>query len=314
MPSGLKILGVPLLVLLILCILIYGLIPTHPDFIKSKTVKVNFPALSRLMKDESRWKDWWPQKHKNNMEGFVFKGKTFLVSDQMLQTVGISIRSDEGMVESRLHYLPIGGDSVTLSWEAEKYMSYNPLKRIHEYLRFKSLSRDIERLLDTLVDFTTATENLYGYRIREEKVLDSILISTSAITSEYPTTDLVYSLLDTLYGYAARHKANETGYPMLNISTSDTGTFHTRVAIPVNRKLKDSGNIAYKWMLGGGNILVLEVIGGQHAVKRAQDALEFYVQDYRRITPAIPFQSLITNRRKEPDSSRWITRLFYPVM
>jgi hypothetical protein len=39
-----------------------------------------------------------------------------------------------------------------------------------------------------------------------------------------------------------------------------------------------------------------------------------YKDDYQRVSPAIPFYSLITDRLKEPDSSKWITKIYFPVM
>jgi hypothetical protein len=67
-------------------------------------------------------------------------------------------------------------------------------------------------------------------------------------------------------------------------------------------------------MPGGGNMLVTEVKGGQIEVNKASVQLLNYISDYNRTAPAIPFESLVTDRRKEPDSSKWITRIYYPVM
>jgi hypothetical protein len=106
----------------------------------------------------------------------------------------------------------------------------------------------------------------------------------------------------------------ETGFPMLNIYKTDSVNYLTRVAIPVDKKLPSSGNISYKWMLGGGNILVTDVRGGPFSIDSAFQQLEYYVHDYNRTSPAIPFQSLVTDRSKVPDTTKWITRLYYPVM
>jgi hypothetical protein len=38
------------------------------------------------------------------------------------------------------------------------------------------------------------------------------------------------------------------------------------------------------------------------------------VQDHQRVAPAIPFQSLVTDRTKQPDTSKWVTRLYWPIM
>jgi hypothetical protein len=101
---------------------------------------------------------------------------------------------------------------------------------------------------------------------------------------------------------------------MLHITTSDSLQFTTRVAIPVNKKLPGSGSISYRWMLGGGNILVTEVKGGPYSIRQAFRQLEYYVVDHRRIAPAIPYESLVTDRRSQKDTAQWVTRIYYPVM
>ena len=62
-----------------------------------------------------------------------------------------------------------------------------------------------------------------------------------------------------------------------------------------------------------GKILVTEVKGGPHAIQVAYAQYEKYLQDYHRISPAIPFESLITERIAEPDTGKWVTRIYYPV-
>ena len=67
-------------------------------------------------------------------------------------------------------------------------------------------------------------------------------------------------------------------------------------------------------MLGGGNILITEVKGDNKEIQKAYTQIQHYISDYKRIAPAIPFESLVTDRRKQPDSSQWVTKIYYPVM
>jgi hypothetical protein len=64
----------------------------------------------------------------------------------------------------------------------------------------------------------------------------------------------------------------------------------------------------------GGNILTGEVTGGQKQIEEADRQMQLYIMDYQRSIIAIPFQMLITDRTKEPDSTKWITRIYYPVV
>ena len=121
-------------------------------------------------------------------------------------------------------------------------------------------------------------------------------------------------MLDKLKNYSTKQGAKQSGHPMLNVYTVDSISFLVKVALPVNKKLKDEGSIKYKWMLGGGKILISDVTGETSKVDHAIKQLEYYLLDYNRVAPAIPFMSLITDRSKELDSTKWITRIYYPVM
>ena len=103
-------------------------------------------------------------------------------------------------------------------------------------------------------EFFSDNANIYGTSIKQELVVDSILISTNAISLGYPNTLFISNLIDKLKSYVRSQSAKETGYPMLNVSTADSIHFLTKVAIPVNKRLKDSGSISYRRMLGGGKI------------------------------------------------------------
>jgi hypothetical protein len=46
----------------------------------------------------------------------------------------------------------------------------------------------------------------------------------------------------------------------------------------------------------------------------AEKQLENFQKDNRKIVMAMPFQQLVTNRMKEQDTLKWVTRIFLPVM
>jgi hypothetical protein len=50
-----------------------------------------------------------------------------------------------------------------------------------------------------------------------------------------------------------------------------------------------------------------------HTVNNAWHQVQLYLRDNQEVAMAMPFEYLVTNRRQEPDTSKWITRLFVPV-
>lgn len=62
-----------------------------------------------------------------------------------------------------------------------------------------------------------------------------------------------------------------------------------------------------------GKILSAEIRGGTYTSKESIKRLELYMDDHKLTSPAIPFESLVTDRSKEADTARWVTKLYYPI-
>jgi hypothetical protein len=101
---------------------------------------------------------------------------------------------------------------------------------------------------------------------------------------------------------------------MLNISRTDSNAYNFMVALPINKPLSAEGEILYKQMLPKGNFEATDSIYG--GFKKLDILFASFIkmkEDYQMMSPAIPFQSLITDRRKEADTTKWITRFYYPI-
>jgi len=166
--------------------------------------------------------------------------------------------------------------------------------------------------LNTMKPFLENEENVYGIKVSHTTVKDTLLIATRDTFSSYPSSENIYSLIRSLQDYARINDARESGYPMLDIKATGNGNFQTMVALPVNKELKSHAAILHKEMVPG-NILVTEVTGGPYTVTQAFNNLQNFVTDHDMQSPAIPFQSLITDRLQQPDTTKWITRIYYPV-
>jgi hypothetical protein len=101
---------------------------------------------------------------------------------------------------------------------------------------------------------------------------------------------------------------------MLNMKQVDSSYYEVMTAIAVDRELPTTNHFAAKFMLKGGNILEAEIKGGPYTIENAFNVLEIYRSDHNYTSPAIPFQLLMTDRVKEPDTTKWITKLYYPIL
>ncbi|HVK97955.1 MAG TPA: hypothetical protein VM368_09060, partial [Flavisolibacter sp.] len=189
--------------------------------------------------------------------------------------------------------------------------SSNPLEKIGRYFAAGKIRSSFTKILEQLKSFTETSSNLYGMKINNTKVKDQFLVSIKESLNKAPANSTIYSLIEELEYYINQQNAKPTAHPMLHVDSSNT-KYEVMVAIPVNKPLQGNSRIQPKRMVLG-NILEAEVKGGPEAIKKGKIELNNYREDYDRTSPAIPYESLVTNRLQERDSSKWITRLYYPV-
>lgn len=305
------------IILLLVLAGIYFLIPDRININQQVSITVKRNGLFRLLSEEKNWVKWWPQENMDDTNGikkYGYEGNTYEISEKGVNSLSVAVKNKNSSVnKTTLIVSPQRQEQVAVEWVANIQTTNNPLKRVEQYFFARQLEKDMKVILEKMKNFYSDPENIYELNIQEVAVVDSILVSTFSIAAGYPSTTYIYNLIERLKQYIKSQAAEETGFPMLNVNTADSIKYLTRVAIPVNKKLNGTGDITYKRMLGGGNILVTEVKGGPSVINKALFQLEKYVNDYERTSPAIPFQSLVTDRNTQTDTTNWITRIYYPV-
>jgi len=296
----------------VLTSLLYVFIPGNIVVNKSLVIGNNLKGLKRALSANENWHKWWP----GTADGkdLLFSNNFYSVTDITFSSIFITIKNNQLDTKSSLTFIPVSTDSTKLDWEIQIATSLNPIKRLQAYLFTRSLQKDIPGLLTNIKQHYSSTANLYDLDIRREIVDDSTMISTFDSTRGYPSTEKIYSLIDKLRDYIGSQQAVATDSPMLNTFSRDNRIFFTRVAFPTNKTLPSTGNIVFRKMLYGGNILTAVIKGSPTKADSAIGIIENYISDYELSSPAIPFYSLVTNRLAEKDSTKWITRIYYPVM
>ena len=306
---------ISIVILLLALGAIYLFIPANLKISRTIRIEANKEALYRKLSQSAAWAEWWPgAKIPDETGAWVLDGALFQPLEQKMLSLSVLLK--EGSVETTadLTLIAIKTDSCLLNIETCIPGSNNPFSRVNNYLKAVKIKDHFATMLNAINSQYSKIPALYGYDIRKEKVVDSNLVYISATSKGLPAVEQVYRMVSKLKGYIQTQQAAETGHPMLNVFTTDSLNYQVRVAIPVNRRLPDAGEIHYKWMLGGGNILIMEVKGGPAEIKKAYTEINHYVNDYKRIAPAIPFESLVTDRSVEKDSTKWVTRIYYPVI
>lgn len=287
---------------------LYLFIPGRLKITATTTLHAALPGVSRSLYDNNSWKNFWPDK-----TTFTLGDQDYLIKGKFFNAFNIDIASDKDTLHSMLNLLFIGTDSIAVDWISEQITSSNPLTRFAQYRQAKATEKNMKRILHEMKKFMEQTKNIYGFEIKQTTVTNSALITTRRSFEKQPTVKDIDDMIRSLKKYIIENNAAEQNFPMLNILKIDSSRFEVMTAIPVDRELPLTNDFAPKFLLKGGNILEGEIKGGPDRIESALKEFENYRLDHKISTPAKPYQLLITDRMKEPDTTKWITRLYYPV-
>lgn len=299
------------LIVLVL-VVAYTLLPAEIAVHQRATIKVNSNSAYRILANQNNWAGWWPQQHTSDKveAAYAFDQYRYQLQQSFFQSFVINVHGGNRQINSTLTFMPLGIDYTIFDWKAVVQGSL--WQKIQTFFTARRIQGQMEDILDSLKAYMEKDENIYGIKVRFTKVTDTTLVATKFTTTSYPQTNEIYQYISILKAYINSQSATATNCPMLHVQQLDSNRFENQVAIPTNREVKVRGSISFKRMVRG-NILEAEVRGGPATAQQAMEQLGYFREDHQLPSPAIPFMSLVTDRSKERDTTKWITKIYYPV-
>ena len=287
---------------------VYLFIPRKIKIEAAVSLNAAVPGVLRTLANDSNWKRWWPGEIP-----FAYNKQSYFIRGHIFNVFDIGIYTDKDTINSLMELVFVKANTMTILWKAEQVSSNNPFKRFIQYNHAKETEKNMKAILQSMTAFLQKTENIYGFDIRETLVKDSVLISTRRTFDHYPDAQEVDAMIQSLKRYIVQNNAIEKNLPMLNVLKVDSSHYEAMTAIPVDKELPKTSEFAPKYLLKGGYILEAQIQGGPFTIENSLKEFENYRSDHKLTAPAIPYQLLVTDRVKETDTTKWITRLYYPV-
>jgi len=270
----------------------------------------------RYISQEENWEKWWldadGKSHKKG-EPFTFSTNEFRINKRSYNAVGIDIRQSGTDIPSFLNLISFAIDSTGAVWSCEMPSSFNPFTRVRNYLNAREIKKNMSGVMKVFSSFISKPKNVYGMTIYKTTIRDTLIVSARFTSPGYPTTAQLYGYFDTLKQSITKQKASPVGFPIMNLRKMPDGIYETQTGMPTNRLLENDGKILALRM-PPGLFLTADIRGGAYTVDEAMRQLDLFVQEYNRIKIATGFQILITDRRSEPDSTKWITKIKIPIV
>jgi len=298
------------LIMLIIIIGIYFL-PANKAIYSEASVNCTENGAGRIILNKDKWELWWPGQE-INATIYSYKNCNYKINNILVAGIDATIFNDTDSTKGILQIIGAGNDAALFQWTSTFIFSTNPVKKIVQYQRYNNIKKNVVSLIADMKKYFENEENIYGIKVEKQKVTEASLISVKQGFSHYPSIAEIYGMINLLKEYIQQKGGEENNIPMLNVHTEDSIIYEAMVAIPTKNDLPSEGKFLLKKMVWG-NILMAEIKGGTYTIINGEQQLKNYVSDHKKISPAIPFQTLVTNRLLETDTSKWVTRLYYPI-
>lgn len=299
-----------LISVIVLLAALYIYKPAEVNFSKIILISTNQNSLKRFLSDNDKRDKWWATCMKAklaNLLNVVEFDPYYLGS-----VISVKMKIDDNVINGEMRIIPAGENSSYIKWQFDETISKNPVSRIKSILKRNAIEKNMQPVLFSLKNYTEKSENIYGCIIKKMKVNDTLLVVTKSILNGYPSTSYVYNQINRLRKYIRDRHVEECNFPMLYVQKTGKNLFETTISLPINKTI-NSDKIFVMQRMVPGDILYTECKGGLSAINQSFNALENYMQDYQKSSPALPFESLVTDRLTEQDTLKWITKVYYPI-
>jgi hypothetical protein len=243
---------------------------------------------------------------------FLYNGSSYAVTNLYYNALGVRIIQNGQPYESRIDLFAINPDTTFIRWSYSIPSGNNPFTRIQRYRAAVAQKQRTDSLLFALGKTIAIQENVYGQKANLIMAHDSSLIVVNLKTPRFPTTSEIFNAIQQLRSYAKVNNAREINYPMLMPNINTPGAFETFVALSIDKNLPDNGTILHRRYVPWKDLMV-EVRGGDSTISHARTALNNYILDNQLQVVSKTYESLVTDRSVEKDSSKWITRLICSI-
>lgn len=306
--------------LVVITLSTYIFIPGTIQIVSSSVMPTSENGTERFIMNKTNWSSWWNYSPKDsllkastkNLENYSLNDDSFEISELQYKAAKINIKHNAQTLNTKLIIIPLSIDSTGVQWSYAIKSSLNPYDRILQYLDASKIKKNMDQVLVHLNDYLQRDENIYGIHITRESTKDTTLVLTKVILASHPSTKDIYNTIHQLEQFAKSNNAIPTGNPIYNISTKENKKFQLMCALPINHRIKPNAQFSNISMVKG-SFMVTEIIGGDSTLKNAAKIMQLYFDDYRRVTMAVNFTMLVSDRMYQTDTAKWISRLYYPV-
>ncbi|MCB0481711.1 MAG: SRPBCC family protein [Flavobacteriales bacterium] len=309
---------------------------------KSVVINASPDLIMQQLADFKEWGNWSPWKAKDPAAAYTYEGEPMAVGSKMSWVSSLPADDQNQIGSGGMEITEVNGNesmNYTLTfvkpWEMSSWGGFALLQeeggtkvtwKDEGELGF--FMRPMGSMMDAMIgpDFVKGLDNLKTYvegKAAELAAKPSYNVEEIAVESFYyiavQDTCVVADIgpkfgevMGKVMTYTKTNSIEPAGYPFAIYHSWDgVGTRFT-AGVPVAKAIKGKGEVK-----GGssyaGNALKVRFTGPYEQTEKVHEAIGIYAEMNGKEMVGAPWEVYVTDPMSEPDSTKWITEIYYPV-
>lgn len=239
----------------------------------------------------------------------IGEGKLEIVNSVFLDTIIINVQFSYNTVASGIFIFEKADSGTTIIWNMDIELDFDPISKIRGYFNhYKSA----DFYYNGLTELADICKNIPEYTVYKTSVVgfNYLGITTKCLNAEIGEK-MGYNYME-LSNYLTQNDIAITNAPIaIYYSYNDIET-EFEVGFPIDSKPPKRKKYNFGEIPTGNYVTTLHY-GAYNDLIDAYIAINQFIADSNYAINGLPWEQYLTNPEKEPDTSKWMTRIYFPV-
>lgn len=316
-------------VIIIIIVVIGFFLPAEVHLEKSLLVRAPRKVVFDQVNNLRNWENWSPWHQMDTTmkieysQDFIGTGASFkwegnnevgsgtisIIKSYPYDTIFIEMDFMNQGTSLSYHVFTETDSGTYVNWGFSTNLGKNPLSRYFGLMTDKFVGRDFEKGLKNLDSFSTGLPD-FVVEIKKIKSFNYVSLRKKCKWED------VSSVMADSYAKLMKHirssKINMTGAPYSIYHTVNESGVDIEMGIPVNKAVKGKKEIV-TGIFPDKKVASVDYYGFYDQLEKAHGYIQNWLTKMDYDVDGLPMEQYITDTSSEPDTSKWLTRIYYPV-
>ena len=313
-----------------LVIIVSFFLPSKIHIERAKLIKAPAHVIFNQVNDLHNWDKWSPRhqldtamekiyfgEKRGEGAGFKWKsdhpdvgnGKMMITSSVLLDSITTEMDFGDQGTASAYHIFNKTDSGILVTWGFDTDLGGNPFAKFMGLTMDKWIGADYEKGLNKLNDLCI---NLPEYEIKEKEMEAFSYIGIKIKCNNEEIAQKMGEAYGELLNFIMENGIESKEAPICIYYFYDTIQTEFEAAIPVTEIPRVKGNIKAGEIPAGKYIKTVHY-GSYDQLIKAYEALHTYMDESDLKMAGLPWEKYKTDPQKEPDTGKWITKVYFPV-